>query len=55
MKKIEVIIPPSDVGAVARALAVEGVTGMTISEVQGWGVRQAPMSAAQSAHPARSR
>ncbi len=48
MKKIEVIIPPSDVGAVARALAVEGVTGMTISEVQGWGVRQAPLSAEQT-------
>ena len=48
MKKIEVIIPPGDVGEVARALAVVGVTGMTISEVQGWGVRQAPMSADQT-------
>ncbi len=42
MKKIEVIIPPGDVRKVAQALAVEGVTGMTISEVQGWGVRQSP-------------
>ena len=40
MKRIEVIIPPGDVKAVAQALAVEGVTGMTISEVRGWGVRQ---------------
>ena len=45
MKKIEVIIPPNDAGAVARALAVAGVSGMTISEVRGWGVRQAPMGA----------
>jgi nitrogen regulatory protein P-II 1 len=40
MRRIEVIIPPGDMGAIAQALAVEGVTGMTISEVKGWGVRQ---------------
>jgi nitrogen regulatory protein P-II 1 len=40
MKRIEVIVPPGDVNAIARAIAVKGVTGMTISEVKGWGVRQ---------------
>jgi nitrogen regulatory protein P-II 1 len=40
MKRIEVIIPPGDVSAIAQALAVDGVSGMTISEVMGWGVRQ---------------
>jgi len=40
MKKIEVIIPPGDANAVAQALAVEGVSGLTIGEVRGWGVGQ---------------
>jgi len=40
MKLIEVIIPPGDVEKVARALAVEGVTGMTLTQVHGWGVRR---------------
>ena len=45
MKRIEVIIPPGDASVVAQAFAVQGVTGMTISEVQGWGVRQCPEDA----------
>ena len=40
MKKIEVIIPPGDSETVARALAVEGVWGMTMVEAQGWGMRR---------------
>jgi nitrogen regulatory protein P-II 1 len=49
MKKIEVIIPKGDADAVARALAVEGVSGMTISEVKGWGVRQSKVDAKEEA------
>jgi nitrogen regulatory protein P-II 1 len=51
MKKIEVIIPKGDVDAVARALAVEGVSGMTISEVKGWGVRQSKVDEKAEARP----
>jgi nitrogen regulatory protein P-II 2 len=40
MKRIEVIIPPGDAGTIARALAVEGVRGMTVVEAQGWGIRR---------------
>ena len=49
MKKIEVIIPPTTwARAGLEHLAVAGVTGMTISEVRGWGVRQAPTGAEQT-------
>jgi nitrogen regulatory protein PII len=40
MKRIEVVVAPGDAGTIAQALAVEGVTGMTLSEVKGWGVTQ---------------
>ena len=40
MKRIEVIIPRGDVGSIVRALAVEGVRGMTVTEARGWGIRR---------------
>ena len=40
MKKIEVYIQPYSLDAVARALAVEGVLGMTVTECKGFGVQR---------------
>ena len=38
MKKIECYIQPYNLDAVAEALAVEGVVGMSVAEVKGIGV-----------------
>ena len=40
MKKIECIIQPYNLDLVAEHLAVEGVVGMTVSEVKGFGVQK---------------
>ena len=40
MKKIEVYIQPYSLDAVAQALAVEGVHGMTVTECKGFGVQR---------------
>ena len=40
MKKIEVYIQPYSLDAVAKALAVEGVMGMTVTECKGFGVQR---------------
>jgi len=40
MKKIEVFIQPYNLDAVAKALAVEGVLGMTVTECKGFGVQR---------------
>jgi len=40
MKKIEVYIQPYSLDAVAQALAVEGVVGMTVTECKGFGVQR---------------
>ncbi len=40
MKKIEVYIQPYSLDAVAKALAVEGVRGMTVTECKGFGVQR---------------
>ncbi|MBN2204027.1 MAG: P-II family nitrogen regulator [Thermoleophilia bacterium] len=40
MKKIEVYIQPYSLDAVAKALAVEGVLGMTVTECKGFGVQR---------------
>ena len=40
MKKIEVYIQPYSLDAVAEALAVEGVLGMTVTECKGFGVQR---------------
>ena len=40
MKKIEVYIQPYSLDAVAEALAVEGVMGMTVTECKGFGVQR---------------
>ena len=40
MKKIEVYIQPYSLDAVAQALAVEGVMGMTVTECKGFGVQR---------------
>ncbi len=40
MKKIEVYIQPYSLDAVAKALAVEGVQGMTVTECKGFGVQR---------------
>jgi nitrogen regulatory protein PII len=40
MKKIEVYIQPYSLDAVAQALAVEGVLGMTVTECKGFGVQR---------------
>ena len=40
MKKIEVYIQPYNLDAVAQALAVEGVHGMTVTECKGFGVQR---------------
>ncbi len=37
MKKIDAVIKPFKLDAVKEALAKEGITGMTISEVRGFG------------------
>ena len=40
MKKLEVYIQPYSLDAVAKALAVEGVHGMTVTECKGFGVQR---------------
>ena len=40
MKKIEVYIQPYSLDAVAQALAVEGVLGMSVTECKGFGVQR---------------
>jgi nitrogen regulatory protein P-II 1 len=40
MKKIDCYIQPYNLDAVAEALAVEGVVGMSVSEVKGFGVQK---------------
>ena len=40
MKKIECYIQPYNLDAVAGALAVEGVVGMSVGEVKGFGVQK---------------
>jgi nitrogen regulatory protein P-II 1 len=40
MKKIECYIQPYNLDAVAEALAVEGVVGMSVGEVKGFGVEK---------------
>ncbi len=40
VKKIECYIQPFDFDTVAHAMAVEGVVGMSVSEVKGFGVQR---------------
>jgi nitrogen regulatory protein P-II 1 len=40
MKKIECIIQTYDLNTVAEALAVEGVVGMSVTEIKGFGVQR---------------
>ena len=40
MKKIECYIQPYNLDAVAEALAVEGVVGMSVTEAKGFGVQK---------------
>ena len=40
MKKIECYIQPYNLDTVAEALAVEGVVGMSVAEVKGFGVQR---------------
>jgi nitrogen regulatory protein P-II 1 len=40
MKKIECYIQPYNLDMVAEALAVEGVVGMSVAEVKGFGVQR---------------
>jgi nitrogen regulatory protein PII len=40
MKKIECYVQPYDLDVVAEALAVEGVRGMSVSEIRGFGVQK---------------
>jgi nitrogen regulatory protein PII len=40
MKKIECIIQPYNLDAVAEMLAVEGVRGMSVTEIKGFGVER---------------
>ena len=40
MKKIECYIQPFDFDTVAQAMAVEGVVGMSVTEVKGFGVQR---------------
>ena len=40
MKKIECYIQPYDLDSVAEALAVEGVRGMSVTDVRGFGVQR---------------
>lgn len=40
MKKIECYIQPFDFDTVADAMAVEGVVGMSVTEVKGFGVQR---------------
>ena len=40
MKKIECYIQPYNLDMVAEALAVEGVRGMSVAEVKGFGVQK---------------
>jgi len=40
MKKIECYIQPYDFDTVAGAMAVEGVVGMSVTEVKGFGVQR---------------
>ena len=40
MKKIEVYIQPYSLDQVAKALAVEGVVGMSVTEAKGFGIQR---------------
>jgi len=40
MKKIECFIQPFDFDTVAQAMAVEGVVGMSVTEIKGFGVQR---------------
>jgi len=40
MKKIECYIQPYNLDTVAEALAVEGVVGMSVAEIKGFGVQK---------------
>lgn len=40
MKRIEVYIQPYNLDAIAEALCVEGVKGMSVTEVKGFGVER---------------
>ena len=40
MKKIECYIQPYDLDTVVEAMAVEGVVGMSVGEVRGFGVQR---------------
>jgi nitrogen regulatory protein P-II 1 len=40
MKKIECIIQTYDLNTVAESLAVEGVVGMSVTEIKGFGVQR---------------
>ena len=40
MKKIECLIQPYNLDTVAEALAVEGVVGMSVTEIKGFGVQK---------------
>ncbi len=40
MKKIECYIQPFDFDTVAQAMAVEGVVGMSVTEIKGFGVQR---------------
>jgi len=40
MKKIECYVQPYDLNTVAEAMAVEGVVGMSVTEVKGFGVQR---------------
>ncbi|HET6475497.1 MAG TPA: P-II family nitrogen regulator [Thermoleophilia bacterium] len=40
MKKIECYIQPYNLDTVAEALAVEGVVGMSVTEVKGFGIQK---------------
>lgn len=40
MKRIECYIPPYNIDTAAEAMAVEGVVGMSVTEVKGFGVQR---------------
>jgi nitrogen regulatory protein P-II 1 len=40
MKKIEVFVQPYNLDALAEALAVEGVVGMSVTECKGFGIQK---------------
>ncbi len=50
MKKIECFIQPYNLDTVAEALAVEGVRGMSVTEVKGFGVQKG-FTRGEEVHP----